>query len=423
MNTVPSLKTYKGNNKVILLNTDTCRFIRLPESLYQKKMQEGEAFYEEINTNFKMFDDTVSLKGNGMKSVYFALTKKCNLNCPFCSMNSNPEVDDRWDMDFNKITDIVIPKLRKLDLKKIIVTGGEPMLRKDVLSVLKAFSEAFGREKLILQSNGLLLKETIIPELSGYIGSIEISIENLFSNPALMKRMEKVFFAIKKAGICLAFSFVVDRESYLYLKEAIELCNLYQAVFEIRFVAPLGRALTEEKIFSESEILQMYREAISYIMDNEYYTNNLAGIFMPKLQAAAGCGGYGKLLSIQPEGKLYMCSNIRETVCDLGNILTDSVDEILTKWNEKLKEKQIKDMFLVGEKEICSQCSVKYFCTGPCAAESMQDSPDFKRICGLNRIFLQFMMFYYEGKRSLKENLYCLMDYLNTCNGKSERKY
>ncbi|WFR56976.1 radical SAM protein [Anaerocolumna sp. AGMB13025] len=408
------LKVYEENNKVILLNTDNCRWVRLSKALYQKRMQEAELFYEELNMKYELFLNTPLLNEN-MKSVYFALTKNCNLNCAFCSMNSEPGLDNKTDMQADEIIEVVIPKLKKLALKKIILTGGEPMIRKDILPIIREFSKAFGRDKLILQSNGLLLKEDMIPELSDYIGNIEISIENLFSNPVLMKQMEKVFAAIRDARIRLAFSFVVDRNSCSFIKEAVELCYRYQAVFEIRFVAPLGRAFLEEKIFTDMEILTLYLEVIGYILEKKYYTEELSGVFMPRLQAAKGCGGYGKLLSIQPDGNLYMCSNIREDVCELGNIINDCLETVLCKWEEKLKEVRIKDMFLVKEKSMCSKCRVKYFCTGPCAAEGLLDPAYLKRNCRLNLIFLKFMMFYYERKRSLEENLNLFYQYLNSC--------
>lgn len=63
--------------------------------------------------------------------VCFKVTSRCNLNCKYCFSYSNNK-----DLSFSEIKKI-IQYLYKNKVKAIIVTGGEPLLRKDIGKILK----------------------------------------------------------------------------------------------------------------------------------------------------------------------------------------------------------------------------------------------------------------------------------------------
>jgi len=59
--------------------------------------------------------------------------------------------------------------------------------------ILKSLSEVTGKERIVYQTNGILLTEDIVIEFLKYVGTFELSIENLFENPVLLDKMEKIF--------------------------------------------------------------------------------------------------------------------------------------------------------------------------------------------------------------------------------------
>ena len=63
------------------------------------------------------------------------------------------------------------------------------------------------------QTNGILLTEDIVIEFLKYVGTFELSIENLFENPVLLDKMGKIFQVIKSHNGMLNFSFVADRNT------------------------------------------------------------------------------------------------------------------------------------------------------------------------------------------------------------------
>lgn len=241
MKKIEELEKIEGNGKVILLNTDNGHWARMSKEWYNRSIQtveEKEKFGQMLEERFGLLGEGVE-KSHSIKSIYYSMTGKCNLNCEFCTMNSGPHVSTENDLTLSEIRNNLIPKLQKLNPRKVILTGGEPLVRKDVNEIIQSFSEVFGREKIILQSNGLLLTVEQLRKISGDIGILEISIENIFENPKLQEHMEQFFKCANELGIRLSLSFVVDSKSRKYLYDAIELCHKYEANLTTRIV-PLG---------------------------------------------------------------------------------------------------------------------------------------------------------------------------------------
>ena len=82
----------------------------------------------------------------------------------------------------------------------------------------------------------------------------------------------------------LNFSFVADRNTLDYIYKAIDLVHKYQASFIFRIVAPIGRALDNEELFSEADIKEIYNGIYEYILKKEYYEDNIVNAFLSGVQ-------------------------------------------------------------------------------------------------------------------------------------------
>lgn len=100
----------------------------------------------------EMFDNY----GREVDSLRFSVTQRCNLNCPYCHKegafdNTGGEVSLA---EIGKIINVA----RELGFKKIKVTGGEPLLRKDIIEIIKVIKRN-GFKDISLVTNGFLLGE------------------------------------------------------------------------------------------------------------------------------------------------------------------------------------------------------------------------------------------------------------------------
>lgn len=87
--------------------------------------------------------------------VWIEVTEKCNLRCIHCYEESSPQVKKRMELeDFKK----VINELCKINVKKIQIIGGEPLILGDELKCMIDF--AYGKFDLIeVFTNGTLMTE------------------------------------------------------------------------------------------------------------------------------------------------------------------------------------------------------------------------------------------------------------------------
>lgn len=113
-----------------------------------------------------------------------SLTDKCNLNCMYCSPKKQYENSGTGDvLSFEEMLRLIKIFVVNLNFSKIRFTGGEPLVRKNIM---KFFERLYALKKetpfeLCLTTNGILLKENA-EQLKKYgFDKINISIDSLNS--------------------------------------------------------------------------------------------------------------------------------------------------------------------------------------------------------------------------------------------------
>ncbi len=106
------------------------------------------------------------------RSLHLYTTNKCNLNCPHCYMFSGRKNEDELSTD--EILKL-FQDFRNSGGHNVTLSGGEPTLRADFdLLVKSAFDLGL---KVRVLTNGSLLTENRIENISPYLDSIQISID------------------------------------------------------------------------------------------------------------------------------------------------------------------------------------------------------------------------------------------------------
>ena len=106
--------------------------------------------------------------------VQFYITARCNLTCQQCNIiYSNADVRECNIDEVKRIAD----NLAKLGVAIILLTGGEPFVRKDLPEIIKAFSTRGIHVRM--QTNGLASEEKIIQAIEAGGKDISISLDSL----------------------------------------------------------------------------------------------------------------------------------------------------------------------------------------------------------------------------------------------------
>ena len=149
--------------------------------------------------NFKVVEIFESINGEGRRVGQLAIfirLQKCNLNCSYC--------DTRWangdDAPYTLMSeDEIYDRILKSGIKNITLTGGEPLLHKDVEILLEKIGEN-PNLSLEIETNG----------------SIELEKFSKLKNPPLFTMDYKLPSSKMENKICL------DNFKYLTLKDTVK---------------------------------------------------------------------------------------------------------------------------------------------------------------------------------------------------------
>src|SRR5574340_466885 len=87
-----------------------------------------------------------------------SVTDRCNLRCVYCMPDTGqPCVNHEKVLTTSEIVRFVRIAAR-YGLRKVRITGGEPLVRKDILALVRALKQDVGIHDLSLTTNGLLLE-------------------------------------------------------------------------------------------------------------------------------------------------------------------------------------------------------------------------------------------------------------------------
>ncbi|MEM0955081.1 MAG: GTP 3',8-cyclase MoaA [Pseudomonadota bacterium] len=126
--------------------------------------------------------------GRRVDYVRLSVTDRCDFRCVYCMAE---------DMTFAPRADILsLEELARvgrafveLGVKKIRLTGGEPLVRQNILHLVEALGRLPGLEQLVMTTNGSQLKRFACPLRSAGINRLNISIDSL--DPAKFKRITR----------------------------------------------------------------------------------------------------------------------------------------------------------------------------------------------------------------------------------------
>jgi molybdenum cofactor biosynthesis protein A len=108
-----------------------------------------------------------------------SLTERCNLRCVYCMPADGVPLKPRDEMlTFEEIERLARFFVRR-GVRKIRLTGGEPLVRKDVVTLIASLGAIGGLEALAITTNGLLLEERLPDLKSAGLTHINISLDTL----------------------------------------------------------------------------------------------------------------------------------------------------------------------------------------------------------------------------------------------------
>jgi len=154
-----------------------------------------------------------------IRDLRISVTDRCNFRCTYCMPLDEYEwIDKREILTFEEITRLATLFVR-LGVEKIRLTGGEPLVRKNLDHLVASLSRIDSLKDLCLTTNAALLAEQIDSLKSAGLKRVNISIDSL--DPDRFRRMTKRgdlgkvmdgIFAARAAGLApIKLNAVIER--------------------------------------------------------------------------------------------------------------------------------------------------------------------------------------------------------------------
>ena len=117
--------------------------------------------------------------GRAIKSVRVSVTDKCNFRCRYCMPAEGLDWLPRDEvLDYEEIARLV-RVMASMGVDEVRLTGGEPLVRRDVPALVRLLASIRGVRDLSLTTNGVLLDRLAKPLVEAGLRRINVSLDSL----------------------------------------------------------------------------------------------------------------------------------------------------------------------------------------------------------------------------------------------------
>jgi uncharacterized protein len=306
----------------------------------------------------------------GFNNLYLHITTNCNLSCSHCYSFEGNEIKNG-----NLSAEIIMNMIAEatfLSFRKIVFTGGEPLLHPDFEKLLDHLHQSKVKSNhpiFVLRTNlSSQLTPSIVEKIKSVFDQIIISIDGSEETHdrqrgkgAYQKTINNLaFFDAKTIEKKISFACTFDQHSSSVtesgkIKDQVYALKTQYPVKDIRFlpILPLGRVRHFKTQRNDAEMI-----SVSEWMNRKYYFRTSCGL--------------GQSVMIESNGDVYPCHVLKETQKQImGNIYETDLSAIIQNTNFS----QLRNIN-VNTNDKCKNCDLRYLCGGVCEIWKNQDCSD-----------------------------------------------
>ena len=308
-----------------------------------------------------------------LRQVYYAITEGCNLRCPYCYACAEQALS-------NELTTAeacqLVDQAANLGCETLILTGGEPLLRRDLFDIA-AQTRACGMSVKMITNGTLIKTQAIADRIATHFDHVTVSIDGGTAEIHEQTRGKGTFQIVMRAvallnaaGVSPTVNHVVTPKNVNYLHTLKESLSAYTIhLVRLMYQGPLGRG-THTSYWSWDNYLKVQQ----FI----WGTPNAHAILPdapkpPKPGVVKGnCGLGGNEIYITSLGDVYPCKLITNPTFKAGNIREHPLRTIYT------QSATFDNLRTSSTQEFhgCATCYIRGSCGGGCRAFHMGYSGD-----------------------------------------------
>ena len=117
--------------------------------------------------------------GRSITYLRISVTDKCNLRCRYCMPESGVCPKSHADMLTEDEIITAVEAAASLGITKLRITGGEPLVKKNIVSICRRAAAVEGIREVCLTTNGLLLPQLAKPLKEAGVKRLNLSLDTL----------------------------------------------------------------------------------------------------------------------------------------------------------------------------------------------------------------------------------------------------
>lgn len=306
----------------------------------------------------------IDAQGRTIDYVRISVTDRCNLRCIYCMPEKGIPMASHEDLLTFEEIERLCRILADLGIRKVKLTGGEPLVRKDFVELVRKIKAIEGIEKVTLTTNGVLLEAQMDELAAAGINGVNISLDTLnrrkFEEITRRDSFNEVYRGIQKAltypEISLKLNCLPLGLEGQNLEEIAELAKDNKVHIRFIEVMPIGQGkkyqfLSEMQIIERLQkkfgIMVPFEEALGFGPGHYYSIEGFQGkVGFISAISHKFCGSCNRI-RLTAEGYLKSCLQY-DTGRDLRKLLRSGATDSEIKENITLaiEEKPVGHIFL-----------------------------------------------------------------------------
>ena len=310
-------------------------------------------------------------------NLFWETTLRCNAKCKHCGSRAGEECNFNDELTTEEIKNALQSIANKYDASKILlnVTGGEPLVRKDLFEVMNYAKNL--RYNWGITTNGILINDEIVHKMKETkMATISISIDGMEKShdefrgvKGSYKKIIENIQKLKKANFldCLQVTTVINKSNINELEEMYtKMIKLNIDSWRVVNMDPIGRANDNYDLLLDNED---YQYLIKFIaekrkkskIDVTYGCSHYLGLKYEKetRRNIFFCATGFTTASILYNGDIFVCPNVeRRKELIQGNIRQDDFIDV---WENKFQ--WFRDLDKLKCKD-CESCEDWKYCRG-----------------------------------------------------------
>jgi GTP 3',8-cyclase len=211
--------------------------------------------------------------GRDINYLRVSVTDRCNFRCQYCMPHDGVKTMNHKDLLSFEEMFLVIHQFVSIGVKKVRLTGGEPLVRKGILGFIQSLSRISALEDIALTTNGALLKLMAGDLKRSGLHRVNVSLDTLkadrFTRLTRGGNLQDVLDGINEArrvGLKVKLNCVLNKDINIdEIADFVKLSRDWQ--LDVRFIElmPIGENVgyAMENYISTQEVLRQCPDLVS----------------------------------------------------------------------------------------------------------------------------------------------------------------